>query len=104
MYLNTRLYNVRGLGPREHKSMLSCLMGEASTQNRGSQPSTSRSRVSQSSTSRGYVSLAYEALKAYEANQEEPVVDADAPINSYPEDSFETLLLHLYRDNVARHV
>lgn len=47
---------------------------------------------------------AHEAVKAYEVNQVESTVDADAPVDSYPGDSYDTSLLHLYGDHAARSV
>lgn len=60
--------------------------------------------MSRASISRGHMSLAYEAPEAYEANQEEPTADVDARVDSYPGGSFNTFLLHLYRDHTIRHV
>lgn len=47
---------------------------------------------------------AHETLKAYEVNQVESTVDADAPVDSYPGDSYDTSLLYLYGDHAARYV
>lgn len=70
-----------------------------SSQDRGSQPSssTSKSRMSQGSTS-------WESPEAYEANQEEPIVDVDTPVDSYPWGLFYTFLLHIHGDHAARNV
>lgn len=92
---NTRLYDVRGL---ETGTGIYATSFDGS-QCRGSQPSTSTSwiRMSQASTSR-------ETHATYQANQEELVIDVGVPVDSYLGGTFDTFLLHIYGDHVARRV